>query len=96
MAKLTHLPSRNIIDGLKGKIDFYVYMDIPCARKWPVWRTRESYPLEKANQDDFSTITKAAINMPLEFLDAYKKMAQGTPFTWKDLMIRTFMRGLWA
>lgn len=96
MAKLKKAPNLAIIDGFKGTIDFYLYMGIPCARKWPVWRTRKPYPDEKANQDDFATISKAATSMPLEFLEAYRELAQGTPFTWKDLMTRTYMRGLWT
>jgi len=90
------MPSRVIIDGFKGTIDFYLWMGIAVARKWPVWRPRAPHPVELAGQLDFSRINKAAINMPLEFIDAYKWMAQGTPFTWKDLMVRSFMRGLWS
>ncbi|GAI98357.1 unnamed protein product, partial [marine sediment metagenome] len=35
MAKLKVLPHQAIIDGLKGKVDFYLHRGIPCARKWP-------------------------------------------------------------
>ncbi|MBA7633164.1 hypothetical protein ES703_40726 [subsurface metagenome] len=95
MAKLQVLPSQDIIDGFKGNIDFYLWKGIPVCRKWPVWRKRASYPSEKANQDDFTRINQAAISMPVEFIEAYMELAQGTPFTWKDLMVRSFMRGLW-
>jgi len=95
MAKLAVLPSQDIIDGFKGAIDFYLYMGIPCCRMWPVWRSRAPHPEEKVNQDDFARINQVAISMPVEFIDAYKELAQGTPFTWKDLMVRSFMRGLW-
>ncbi len=95
MARLRVLPHQDIIDGFKGKIDFYIWKGIPCARKWPVWRPRAPTPEEKANQDDFTRINQAAIGMPVEFIDAYRTLAQGTPFTWKDLMVRSFMRGLW-
>lgn len=95
MAKITAMPNQAIIDGFKGTIDFYLYMGIPCARKWPVWRPREPHPDERVNQDDFTRINQAASSLPLEFITAYKAMAQGTPFTWKDFMVRSFMRGLW-
>lgn len=96
MAVLKVLPSQAIIDGYKGKIDFYLWRGIPVARKWPVWRKRAPTAPEKANQDDFMLINQEAIKMPLEFIEAYKALAQGTPFTWKDLMVRSFMRGLWS
>ena len=35
MVRLTVLPHMDIIDGLKGNIDFYVHRGIPCARTWP-------------------------------------------------------------
>lgn len=89
------MPNQAIIDGFKGKIDYYLYMGIPCARKWPVWRPRKPHPLEKAGQDDFAAINKAAPFLPVEFIDAYKDMAVSTPFTWKDLLVRSYMRGLW-
>lgn len=95
MAKLKVLPHQDIIDGFKGKVDFYLWMGIPVARMWPVWRKRAPYPSELANQQDFTRINQAAITMPLEFITAYTELAQGTPFTWKDLMVRSFMRGLW-
>lgn len=95
MAKLTHMPSRAIIDGFKGDVDFYLYMGIPCARKWPVWRKREPHPAERANQEDFALINQYAITLPVELITAYRELAQGTPFTWKDLLVRSYMRGLW-
>ncbi len=95
MARLRRMPSQVIIDGFKGTIDFYLYMGIPVARKWPIWRPREPYAVERSNQDDFARINKAYSTLPVEILTAYKTLAQGTPFTGKDLMVRSFMRGLW-
>ncbi|GAH51729.1 unnamed protein product [marine sediment metagenome] len=89
------MPSRVIIDGFKGKIDFYLYLGIPVARKWPVWKKRESTPEEKAGQDDFKLINQIAITLPVEIISAYREMATSTPFTWKDLLVRGYMRGLW-
>ena len=96
MAKLTAMPNQAIIDGFKGIIDFYLWMGIPCARKWPVWRPREPHYAERLNQDDFARVNKAYSSLPLEFITAYRSLAQGTPFTAKDLLVRSFMRGLWS
>ena len=35
MARLTALPSIDIIHGFKGTLDFYLWKGLPCARKWP-------------------------------------------------------------
>ena len=95
MARLTKMPSQAIIDGFKGAVDFYLWKGIACARKWPVWRPRAPHYEEWLNQSDFARINQAASSLPEEIITAYKQLAQGTPFTWKDLLVRTFMRGLW-
>ncbi|GAH90840.1 unnamed protein product, partial [marine sediment metagenome] len=33
MAKLTALPSLDIIRGFKGTLDFYIRRGVPCVRK---------------------------------------------------------------
>lgn len=35
MAKLDALPSLEVINTLKGTLDFYYWKGIPCVRKWP-------------------------------------------------------------
>ncbi len=35
MARLTALPSLDIIHGFQGVLDFYLWKGLPCARKWP-------------------------------------------------------------
>ncbi|MBA7537481.1 hypothetical protein ES705_29750 [subsurface metagenome] len=95
MAKLTQMPHQAIIDGFKGKVDFYEWRGIPCARKWPVWKPRISTPAEKSNQDDFAYINKLAGTLPVDVIDGFKLLAVSTPFTWKDLLVRGYMRGLW-
>ncbi len=96
MARLTKMPSQAIIDGFKGVIDFYLWMGIPVARKWPVYKVRQPHYEEWLNQQDFKRINQAAPFLPVKIITAYEQLAQGTPFTWKDLLVRTFMRGLWS
>ena len=94
MARLTALPEQAIIDKLKGVIDFYLWKGIPCARKWPYYRKREPTPLEKANQDAFAYCNAIAPFLPEYVKDQYKRMAQGTPLTWRDLWVRAYMQGI--
>lgn len=94
MAKLLNLPNQGIIDGFKGVVDFYMWKGIPCARMWPHWPPREPTPREKANQDLFAYAVHLYNILPLEVIQAYRRMAVGTKYTCRDLFIRSFLRGL--
>ena len=94
MVKLGALPNRDIIDGFKGKVDFYIYKNTAVARKWPRWNKREPHPAEKANQDLFAYINKLAAAYPPYLRKQWVRMAQGTPLTWKDLFVKAYMKGL--
>lgn len=69
-------------------------MGIPCARKWPYWKTRQATPIEKLAQDSFSYINKIAGSLPEYLIVQYKRMAAGTPFTWRDLLVRSYISGI--
>lgn len=87
MARLTALPSLDIIHGLKGVLDFYLWKGLPCVRSWP--------RMTKAQQTD-GTIAASAIFgeisaayrllAPLE-LAALQEQAADQPRTARDLYI---------
>lgn len=93
MARLNAMPNKEIVDTFKGVIDFYLWKGIPCARSWPRYKPRQASPDEAAVQSDFSYINKLASQLPEDIIDQYKAMAVGTPFTWKDLLVRGYMGG---
>lgn len=91
MAKLAKLPGLNIIDGLKGLIDFYVYMGIPCARKWPRSPGHFRAP---AVMEQWSSFTWAAQNwqtVSQDVRDAFNQMAAGTNMTGRDLFVKSYL-----
>ena len=94
MVVLTALPSMAIINGFKGTVDMYLCRGIPCARKWPTWRRRTPYPDELAGQLAFKYINQVAGSLDPWLIDLFIAMAAGTPFTWKDLVVRAYMKGL--
>ncbi len=94
MVVLKKLPEQAIVDGFKGTVDFYVCRGIPVARKWPHYPRRTPYPAELANQLAFSYITKALSSLPEHVIAQWKAQTAGTPFTWRDLAIRAYMRGI--
>ena len=42
----------------------------------------------------FAYITKHATDMPDYVIDQYRAQAAGTPWTWRDLATRAYMKGL--
>jgi len=94
MAVLTQMPQQHIIDGFKGVVDFYEYKGIPCARKWPVWHPRQPSDTERAAQEAFAYINRIASQLPEYIKDQYHRMAVGTPWTWKDLLVKAYIHGL--
>lgn len=94
LARLDKMPSQEIIDGLKGVVDFYYWKGIPCARKWPHWAKREPTPDEKAAQDRFAYAARSWKNLPEYVKAAYNNMAASTFNTGREIYMRTYLSGL--
>ena len=88
------MPSRDIIDGLAGTIDFYLWNGIACARKWPHYPPRKPFEAEASNQADFAYINKLAPTLSPLIIENAKLMAAGTKLTWKDLIVMGYMSGI--
>ena len=93
MVRLTALPELAIIDQFKGKVDFYEWKGIPCARKWPHWPKRLPTVPEKANQDRFAYAIHAWTNLSEYIKAMYRQMAVGTSLTARDLFMRSYING---
>lgn len=100
MARLGVLPGQDVIDKLAGVIDYYHWKGIPVARKWPSWRHGSPGLEEGRAAAKFGYINQMASTLPQDIIDAYKYLAEGTSFTWKDYMnnlyisASTFSEGL--
>lgn len=105
MAKLTALPELAIIDGLKGKIDFYIYHPtcdpesrgpgIPVARKWP---RSPGHLRAQAVMDGWPAFAYAASAWNLlseEIQAAYRALAVGSGLSGRDLFTRSYLSGLY-
>lgn len=93
MTKLAALPDKKIIDSLKGVLDFYVYLGIPCVRTWPRYDPRRYPPTVIPPQDDFRYINQAVAELPDYIIAAYKEQAGGTRLAWKDVAVRCYLAG---
>ena len=93
MAKLTKLPGLNIINGMKGKIDYYIYMGIPCVRMWPKSPGHNRAPAVQAQWPAFTWAAKNWPNLAKEIKEAYNQLAVSTTMTGRDLFLKSFLNG---
>lgn len=95
MAKLLVLPHQAIIDGFKGKVDFYMHRGIPCARAWPRSPGHARAPAVEAQWSSFGYAAQEWQNLSPEIQDAYREMASGTGLTGRDMFTRSYLTGLY-
>ena len=93
MAKLIALPSQAIIDGFKGTIDFYLWMGIPVARRWPRSPGHRRAPAVEAQWPAFTTATQAWPELSKDIQDAYNETAHGTNLSGRDLQVKAYLSG---
>jgi len=100
MAKLTKLPDKSIIDGLKGSLDFYTLHlnptlseGIHCCRSWPRFDPEKLTEASKAAAAVFGYISSLLSSLPDNLVQAYRSQTSGTRLTWRDLAIRSYLNG---
>lgn len=91
MAVLTKLPGLAIINGFKKTIDFYVYMGLPCARKWPRSPGHQRAPAVEEQWPPFAWASSNWNSLSPEIQDQYRRMAAGTHLTGRDIFTKGFI-----
>ncbi|MBA7669948.1 hypothetical protein ES703_78088 [subsurface metagenome] len=94
MAKLTALPHQDIIDGLKRKVDFYLWHGIPVARSWPRSPGRKRAPAVEAQWPVFTEAAQGWVKLTEEERQAYRQLASGSGLSGRDLFTRSYIKGL--
>lgn len=87
MARLDALPSIDVIHGLRGVLDYYLWKGLPCVRKWPVTPRRNLSPATLAAAATFGVILKAFALVGSEVKALYDDDATGQPRTGRDLYV---------
>jgi len=87
MARIPTLPSLEIIRGLKGILDFYVWKGLPCVRAWPKYRPAKQTAASLAAALIFGAIVKSYPLLGKLPLEAYREDALDQPRTARDLMV---------
>jgi len=95
MAKLTAMPHEAIIDGFKGVVDFYYYMGISVARKWPNSPGRRRSPAVQAQWPFFAYASKEWNNLSQIVRDAYEILATNSGLSGRDMFTRGYLTGLY-
>ena len=95
MAKLTALPSTAIIDGLKGTIDYYIYMGVPCARSWPSSPGKVRSPSVMAQWPAFIYASKEWSNLSPAVQSAYNQLSTNSGLSGRDMQVRAYLTGLY-
>ena len=96
MAILDTLPSKAIIDGLKGVLDFYSWKGIPVVRSWPRSPGHDRSPAVEAQWVAFGYAAGEWKNLSAEVKQAYIDLAQGTSYTGRDWFMRSYLTGIFG
>lgn len=95
MARLKVIPHQAVIDGFKGKLDFYVHRGTPCVRRWPRSPGRPLAPGVVAGWPAFAYISSKWSELPQEIKNAYIALATGTRLSGRDMFIRGYYGNLY-
>ncbi len=93
MAKLLTLPSMAIIDGFKGKVDFYVHRGINCARMWPRSPGHKRAPAVEAQWPAFVLASRLWDLQSESVHEAYRHTAAGSTMSGRDLSAKAYLSG---
>lgn len=95
MARLTALPHQDIIDGLKGSIDFYVHRGIPCARSWPKSPGKLRSPAVVAQWSPFRVASQEWKFLSPAVQASYNVLATNSGLSGRDMQVRAYLTGLY-
>ena len=83
----------DIVDAMRGTLDYYAWCDLVIVRKWPRAPERTRSESVQATGALFAYANKAASTLSAETIATYEELASGTGFSWKDFLIRNYLSG---
>jgi len=95
MVKLLTLPDQAIIDGFKGKIDYYVHNGVQCVRRWPRYPPRKPSATEAEARAVFVSAVAAWTALPKLAVDAYKRWSSASSLSSRDLFVKGYIGGIY-
>ncbi len=91
MAKIAAMPSMDIVNSLRGVLDFYVWCNLVIVRKWPKAPDRSRNDLVMSTAEKFKYVNQAASTLTADIIQPYKDIASQTGLSWKDWMTRLYI-----
>lgn len=82
------------ISGFRGVVDFYYYMGLACARRWPRSPGRRRAPQVQAGWPAFTQAVHLWDELPQHIRDPFNSMSSGTALSGRDLFMRAYMAGI--
>ncbi|MCJ7828266.1 MAG: hypothetical protein MUP81_00800 [Dehalococcoidia bacterium] len=95
MVILKSLPETAIISGFKGSVDFYEWMGLPVARRWPRSPSMPRIPAVEAQWPAFTTAAKEWALLSPFVQAAYRSLAESSGMCDRDLQMRGYLSGLY-
>lgn len=89
------MAGRKIIDGFRGKIDFYYYMGIPVFRKWPRSQGKSQTPASVAQWPTFTYVSRLWMTLSPFVQQAYDNLAHECGLHKKDWFTRGYLTGIY-
>ena len=93
MAKIAQMPALDIVDALRGKLDYYTWCNLVIVRSWPQASDRARSEDVQATGARFAYVNEEAGSLDDSIISAYKELASDTGFSWKDFLTRNFISG---
>lgn len=84
MAVLTGLPAPEVIIGLRGVLDFYLWKGLAVVRTWPKKPAGSRAPLVQAHIAEYTDFNRRGRTVASELVVAWTAATAGTTWTWHD------------
>ncbi|MBA7627797.1 hypothetical protein ES703_35266 [subsurface metagenome] len=95
MAIIKQMLGMKQIDGFKGKLDFYYYMGLAIARKWPRSQGNSQTPASVAQQPMFTYATRLWAEMSPFVKTSYTNLANACGLRNFDWHMRGYISGIY-
>lgn len=91
MAIITAMPSKDIVNSLRGVLDYYRWCNLVICRRWPKRPDAIRSDNVIATGQRFKYINQQASVVDPDIYASYLLLANSSKFTWKDWMVRSFI-----
>jgi len=93
MALLAAMPSQDVIDGLRGSVDFYRWCNLVIARSWPHYTPENMTARTKAQATAFAYLLSQTNSLPAHVVESWEWLASQSKLAWRDWMARAYLGG---